>query len=326
MTRSISRRRVRAFTLVELLVVIGIIAVLIGVLLPALNKARQSANNLKCMSNLRTIGQAINIYTTQNKGVLPIGFWDGSNPFGSGATDKRTDWSVLLLNSLIKQSGTSYTDNTAAGGDRSQTRTGVFTDVDVPDSVGVLCYGAHPRLMPTINISEPRATQTLPPPNNIKYPSPYKIAKIRRSSEVLMIADATLCQLTEIPTPCLQANAILYQLDKGAWQGGPPAAGVPRSYLLDDYSISGMLPTYGPNTAVDIGYGSSPTVAKVNFDPAGASNSFPANWGNLRFRHMNNTVANVLMADGHVESHKYKFLDGVGKSTLTRANVNVNPN
>lgn len=326
MTRASRRGNHQAFTLVELLVVIGIIAVLIGVLLPALNKARQSANNLKCMSNLRTIGQAINIYTAQNKGVLPIGFWDGSNPFGSGATDRRTDWSVLLLNTLIKQSGTSYTENTAAGGDRSQARTQVFTDVDVPDTVGVLCYGAHPRLMPTINQAEPRAAQTLPPPNNIRYPSPYKIAKIRRASEILLIADATLVQLIEIPTPCLQANAILYALDKGAWNGGPPAAGVPRSYLLDDYSISGMLPTYGPNTPVDIGYGSSATVAKVNFDPAGSSNTFPANWGNLRFRHMNNTAANVLMVDGHVETHKYRFSNGVGTSTLKRLNVNVNPN
>jgi prepilin-type N-terminal cleavage/methylation domain-containing protein/prepilin-type processing-associated H-X9-DG protein len=80
-------RKVRGFTLVELLVVIGIIALLISILMPALANARRSSNSLKCLSNLRQIGVAFVLYANDNKGMWPVAVHQSGNtqyPIPSG--------------------------------------------------------------------------------------------------------------------------------------------------------------------------------------------------------------------------------------------------
>jgi len=76
--------RVRAFTLVEVLVVIGIIALLIAILMPTLNRAREAARRLQCMSNQRQLAHAWYMYSLEFQGFMPLAY-----PDGNGATDMK---------------------------------------------------------------------------------------------------------------------------------------------------------------------------------------------------------------------------------------------
>ena len=85
--------RKQFFTLIELLIVVAIIAILAGMLLPALNKAREMAHSTSCKNNLKTLGTAVNLYAGDNNDMmLPIS--QPGKQFGTGTT-----WTSILLGS-----------------------------------------------------------------------------------------------------------------------------------------------------------------------------------------------------------------------------------
>src|SRR5436309_2343494 len=88
-----SCRRRCAFTLVELLVVIGIIALLISILLPALSRARKAANTVKCLSSLRSMGQGFMLYAVDFRQVWPVAVHE---PGGRIPIDVERRWPDLL--------------------------------------------------------------------------------------------------------------------------------------------------------------------------------------------------------------------------------------
>ena len=95
----------RGFSLVELLVVVGIIAVLIGLLMPAITAARESAKSVACLSNLRQLAIAAHAYADANKGSFPIAYYLRPTPeftaYAWDFTTRKTSSGVVVEAGLL---------------------------------------------------------------------------------------------------------------------------------------------------------------------------------------------------------------------------------
>jgi prepilin-type processing-associated H-X9-DG protein/prepilin-type N-terminal cleavage/methylation domain-containing protein len=98
-------KQIKAFTLVELLIVIGIIAVLIAVLLPALNKARQQAKAVACASNMRQIGIATQSYLSNNRGLMTLRGGTWRDPASNAAYNWGDEYQVRWFDVLAPYLG-----------------------------------------------------------------------------------------------------------------------------------------------------------------------------------------------------------------------------
>jgi prepilin-type N-terminal cleavage/methylation domain-containing protein/prepilin-type processing-associated H-X9-DG protein len=289
------------FTLVELLVVIGIIAVLIGILLPALSKAREHASQIKCMANLRQIGQAMFIYTNDNQGMLPYGFVTNGAAISVNGTvtnypGENADWTTLLLSVMTRKDSGYTTGQQATTPDLAGVRK-VFmcptVSVEPTKAAIITHYSAHPRIMPDLSGTDwlsPSASSTL---------RACRMARLKRAPELACIFDASVSD----PSASGQwiAFADAFMLNKNGIQATP--------YFTDQYPA-------GKTAGTPLDLTTLPANPKfINID--GNNNK-----GNIRFRHNGDTQANALMLDGHVAVFNYNKTSQTTDMTLGNVCIN----
>ena len=301
------RRSEEGFTLVELLVVIGIISLLISVLLPALQKARQQASLIACQSNLRSIGQLINMYAAENGG------------YGPPIVDGQYYYSFAHVLTLMTQkaSGTDPAGWGAGSGQYMPTQvSGIFQDYDNPiDNWGpeAFAFCANPRVLGVSNAQDYGGGLMWDPligaQNKYSF-APPKLGSIKHAAEIMVV----WCG------PCQIVNGINYGVYHD-WCGGldnyafynyhsflnPPPPANNNAYPGQDYGNKialGINPLPGANPSSAVANSVTPSYLKAaNTDFWGTTYNGPGGFdvNYMRFRHMGNTTADFLFLDGHVE-------------------------
>ena len=312
---STSVRRV-GFTLVELLVVIGIIALLVSILLPTLSQARKSANKVVAGSNMRQIGQAAVFYANDNDGSLPYYFFDPARytaVTGDTYNDFPYHWTDQLQSMIDEQASpvintTNYVHHQNVNLSSRQ----IFQSPAVagagtePAWLRMTHYGVHPDLFPLVEEGQqPGVLQ-----------KPYKLAQIDSSSSVGFLFEETLVQ------------------EGFAGAGGStfiPAYDISRVLMVDGWGRrfgSGAAFEFSLKNAEAAGLNLGDSVSLANFGSPINSDDY-GNTHTLAFRYGNRDQANLLFADGHVDTIRLSRTRGIGDpelTTLKRRNVYITDN
>lgn len=260
----------RGFTLVELLVVIGIIAVLISILLPSLARARQSANALACAANLKQNYAGLLFYAQEHKGKLPMG--DDGN------------WAAGWVYQISLMLGS---DPQVTGGfskvllcaDAMQENPWYGWTYHVQGNVRAMC---QPGLGDAKRGYQPARA--------------YPLAGANDSSAKMLLWDSGQC-------PDFGNNAIICNQSQAGWQWWWGLSWAEPVLPGDMWAYNNILPC-GSEVWTNMTPGSGDWIEKGNRDGR-IGGGYDQGWAaSQRYRHMGGQICNVLFFDGHVEGKR----------------------
>jgi prepilin-type N-terminal cleavage/methylation domain-containing protein len=234
--RNIAFPRSSGFTLVELLVVIGIIAVLVAILLPAMSRSREMARRTACLSNLRQVHMAFMLYAGENHDQVPLGYRTASKQYNSMmfSTTAGNRWvlfGLLYSGGYISEPRILFCPSeTNSKFDFDTSENSVPAPDVVPKSNVQSGYGSRPDQRIPDDLSNP-------PPS----PTPFAMPKLTHFRNQAIFADLT-SSATRVATRHIKGINVLYGNGSARWVNlkafDQPAETWPEPTLPPDASFN----------------------------------------------------------------------------------------